>query len=75
MCFRRLLRTHIERNIPTICLLIIRTNSGLLLLTLLSMFTSQAKSSSANALEFSCVDLKGAEDVEAFADVDDFALS
>uniref|UniRef100_A0A0A9B3A6 Uncharacterized protein n=1 Tax=Arundo donax TaxID=35708 RepID=A0A0A9B3A6_ARUDO len=41
MCFRRFLRTHIERNIPTICLLIILTNCGLFLSTMLS---SQAKS-------------------------------
>jgi len=49
MCFRRLLRTQIERNIPTICLLIIRTNSGLFLFTLWS------KPSSGKASKFSSV--------------------
>lgn len=55
MCFRRLLRTQIERNIPTICLLIIRTNSGLFLFVLLSMMASQAKLSSGKASRFSFV--------------------
>ena len=55
MCFHRLLRTQIERNIPTICLLIMRTNSGLFLFALLSIMTWQAKSSSGKASRFSYV--------------------
>ena len=44
MCFCRLLRTHTERNTPTICLLITRTYCSLFLLIPLQLLTPKAKS-------------------------------